>query len=310
MWKRIDEKISISKKLMKVSHLAFRVWAYVLPHTDIAGRFLKDLVKSQCLPYFSLRLEQVDRALSELDVAGLIHMYDVSGKQYMAYHDHDDWNGLSNLKNIRTKWPSPPDKLCDCLDLTEEGQVLNAVPNGERTRNRNRTREETSSLPAHGEGDEDNPYRPNALHRLNSRDKALLDSLAEIHIGATDMEAAAKAFPQIPRITENDVALYKLVCEHYIKTGVWDPKDIKHLPKLSTIIKDKRWTDRIPEPKKKPDWAAAADAKRQQQVADIKERERIQTKIELLKPKNQETIARMAKTYGCKNPLDKGDSDD
>jgi len=129
MWKRLDRKLSNSKKHPKVSDFAFRVWAHALPWADVRGVYPRDpvLVRSVCMPrYQDLRLDQVDTALSELSEVRLIHLFDVGGERYLVFHDHDEWNPMVKMRNQRPEWPAPPRGLCDSPSCPSGGGPLAA----------------------------------------------------------------------------------------------------------------------------------------------------------------------------------------
>lgn len=128
MWKKIHDRVSLSKKLSKLSYTAFRVWFFVLPNSDIKGRYSADpeLIKAQCMPRVDVRLEQIAEALAELAEQRLIHLFDVGSERYFVYHDHTEHNP-GGLKYQKSKWPNPPSDLCPCV--TANGDT-NAVSNG------------------------------------------------------------------------------------------------------------------------------------------------------------------------------------
>lgn len=130
MWKRIDELLSQSSKHALLGPASFRVWMYTLIHSDISGVFPADarLIRSQCMPLLSVRLEQVEGALTEIESAGLIHLFDVGSKRYLVFHDHNQWNPASNLKNQKGTYPSPPTSLCQCIDVRDGDVPVASAP--------------------------------------------------------------------------------------------------------------------------------------------------------------------------------------
>lgn len=117
MWKRLDSSGSSSKKLWSVSDMAYRVWANILPWTDRWGRITADLVflRSQCLPRCRYSDDELERAIWDLEMAKLIHMYEAGGEKYLVYHNHDDHNPPGHIKNQRSQYPAPPNDLCECI---------------------------------------------------------------------------------------------------------------------------------------------------------------------------------------------------
>lgn len=115
MWKRLDRKLSTSKKHPKLSDFAFRVWTHLLPWGDVRGVYSRDpiLVKNVCMPRYDHRLEQVDSALQELFQERLVHLFDCGKDVYLVLHDHDEWNPMARMRNQRPEWPAPPRGLCE-----------------------------------------------------------------------------------------------------------------------------------------------------------------------------------------------------
>lgn len=131
MQKSIHEALSTSEKHAKVSYLANTVWVFMLPHSDCEGRYKADamLIKSQCMPYFDLRLDSVEKALGELAGVGLIHLYDVQGKRHLIYHDHNQWNPGRGLKWRNPRWHAPVGIFCPSVECGAH-QNGDAVANG------------------------------------------------------------------------------------------------------------------------------------------------------------------------------------
>jgi len=118
MWKRLDEAISLSEKWARLSWPAMGIGFYVLSNSDSKGRFLADtrIIKGRCMTFrYDVRLELIEDALKELERERVLHLYDVDGKQYLVFHDHDDWNPPGALKNNAPKYPDPDPKICKCL---------------------------------------------------------------------------------------------------------------------------------------------------------------------------------------------------
>lgn len=129
MWKRLDESISLSDKWARLSWVAMGVGIYILPNCDTKGRFPADsrIIKARCMAYrYDVRLEVIEDALLELDRERVLHLYDVNGKRYLAFHDHDDWNPPGALKNNAPKYPAPDPNLCECL-RRESGAIAPPV---------------------------------------------------------------------------------------------------------------------------------------------------------------------------------------
>jgi hypothetical protein len=117
VWKRLDPKIATSEKHAKLGFSSLTLWVMMLPHADSKGRYWANttFIKGQCLPMFDhVRLEQVEKALEELQTVGLIHLFDSDGKRYLVYHDHEEFNPTGAIRYTRPQWPEPPSDLCKC----------------------------------------------------------------------------------------------------------------------------------------------------------------------------------------------------
>jgi len=128
MWKKIHDRVSLSKKLAALSYDAFRVWFFVLPNSDMHGRYSADptLIKAQCLPRVTMDDLRVTVALKELAAANLIHPYVVGSDEYFVYHDHQEHNP-GKLKYQKSKWPAPINLSCPCLNHEECNAVKQSV---------------------------------------------------------------------------------------------------------------------------------------------------------------------------------------
>jgi hypothetical protein len=126
MWKRLDPKISTSEKHAKFGFSPLTLWVMMLPHTDAKGRYWANVsyIKGQCLPLFDhVSLEQIEKALLDLQEARLLHLYDSNGKRYLVYHDVEDFNPPGALRYQKAQWPDPerPEDICKCLSRRESG---------------------------------------------------------------------------------------------------------------------------------------------------------------------------------------------
>lgn len=116
MWKKLHD-LSESDRHAELSWLSLGVWAYVVPHTDCLGRFSGDprVIKAKCMTFReTVRLDQVEEALVELDKAGLLHLYTQDGKRYLVLHQHAKYNPTGNLKNQAPRYPDPVGVGCEC----------------------------------------------------------------------------------------------------------------------------------------------------------------------------------------------------
>lgn len=129
MWKRLDRAISYSKKVSDLKDVTFRVWVHLLPWTDCEGRFSADpiVIKAQCLVRYAYRLDQVQAALDELELVGLLHLYNHGSERFLVLHDHAEYNPPGRLRNQKAEWPGPASVKCKCV----EARRADGVPHGD-----------------------------------------------------------------------------------------------------------------------------------------------------------------------------------
>ena len=203
MWKRLDRAIGYSKKMSDLSDVAFRVWVHLLPWTDIEGRFSADpiVIKSQCLVRYTYRLEQVQEAVRELELSGLLHLYDNGGKdRFLVLHDHADYNPPGRLKNQRSDWPYPGSVKCKCVvDRRADG-----VPHGGRPSVSSCL---VSSVSSGGSGGKD---EPKAVCKLCAHSRLTEITLTHERHGDTKMRIACP---------ECDIDGFHLALETQAKKG-------------------------------------------------------------------------------------------
>lgn len=135
MYKAMHQSMRDSEKLANLSDFAFRVWEMGCVASDLTGRITANPKKfwAQAMPLVNFDEAKYAAAIAELK--GLVHFYEVDGKKFMVFHDHDEHNkGTKNLRNIRPSCPPPPPNLCFCVVYTkkEEGGVP-AVPTADGT---------------------------------------------------------------------------------------------------------------------------------------------------------------------------------
>jgi len=121
MWKRIHPEMSASDKFPKLGFGPMTLWTLMLPHSDSRGRYWASpsWIKGQVLTMFEdVSVQDVKAALLKLAEVRLIHLYDVAGKTYLVFHDHEDHSGMGSMRYAAPKWPAPPDSLCQCANST------------------------------------------------------------------------------------------------------------------------------------------------------------------------------------------------
>lgn len=118
MWKRVHPEMSASDKFPKLGFGAMTLWTLMLAHSDSQGRYWASTnwIKGQVLTMFGeVTAQEIRTALLMLAEVKLIHLYDVAGKTYLVYHDHEEHSGMGSMRYSAPKWPAPPTTLCPCI---------------------------------------------------------------------------------------------------------------------------------------------------------------------------------------------------
>lgn len=108
----IDKRVSMSKKLGKVSDKARTLWFMIYPHLDREGRIafedLEDL-KDEILPKFKdWELQKIGDALNELADINLIQLYPNGDDIAIQYNRFEDFqSGLRKEREAESKVSSP-----------------------------------------------------------------------------------------------------------------------------------------------------------------------------------------------------------
>lgn len=121
MYKAMHQSMRDSDKLANLSDFAFRVWEMGCVASDLTGRITANPKRfwARAMPMVPFDEAKYLAAFKELK--GLVHFYDVDGKPYMVFHDHEEHNkGAKNLRNIRPDCPPPPPNLCYCVTYSKE----------------------------------------------------------------------------------------------------------------------------------------------------------------------------------------------
>lgn len=103
----IKESIRTSKSINKLSDFNFRFWAYLITYVDDYGRGSADpeLLKGFVFPRRkSVTEATIQKGLTDLANAGLIHLYEVGGESYLYF---PTWSQHQRIQQKRSKFPEP-----------------------------------------------------------------------------------------------------------------------------------------------------------------------------------------------------------
>ena len=111
----IKDSISESNKISALDDFQFRVWVALITYVDDFGRgdARPAIIKGRCFPLRrAVTEEDIGRALCDLVAAKCIHLYEVHGKPYLCF---PTWSKHQNIRNQRSKYPSPDEADADSL---------------------------------------------------------------------------------------------------------------------------------------------------------------------------------------------------
>lgn len=96
----IREGLVDSKKVASLSDFAYRVYTSLFVCVDDAGRLsaAPEMVKAKALPRTERSLDDVAKAIAEIEGVGLIYVYEFDGEQYLQILK---WQCLGRTKNAR-----------------------------------------------------------------------------------------------------------------------------------------------------------------------------------------------------------------
>lgn len=134
MWKRVHPEMAASDKFPKLGFHPMTLWTMMLPQADSQGRYWAspNWIKGQVLVMFGddVSVQDIKSALLKLAEVKLIHLYDLAGKTYLVYHDHEEHSGMGSMRYSSPKWPAPPSTICPCVNrrpLVQEVAVQEAM---------------------------------------------------------------------------------------------------------------------------------------------------------------------------------------
>lgn len=128
MYKALQDTIGLSTKLSSLTDFQFRVWSMGLAKSDTFGRIQADakLFKAAAMPLSDVSESKVKTAIEAIERAGLIHLYELGGKRYMVFHDHEQ-AGTGNLRYRKSAFPAPPSSICRCVKTSQDEETGTAV---------------------------------------------------------------------------------------------------------------------------------------------------------------------------------------
>lgn len=132
----ISRSISTSRKLARVDDMAALIFTWIQPHTDDYGRLEGDAmtVRAKVCPMRDYTNEQVEKALQEMEVAGLITLYTVNNERYLQVCNFEEHQTFKTDRPRKEEYPKP-----------EDTEVLQMEPTGnqEETKGNKRPRKLT-----------------------------------------------------------------------------------------------------------------------------------------------------------------------
>lgn len=130
----IKESIRTSKSVNSMSDFQFRLWAYLITYVDDFGRGSADpeIIKGFVFPKRgSVTEKTIEKTLQELATMGSLILYKVDGDAYLCF---PNWEAHQTVRNKKSKFPAPPDEVCEqvadtCKQMHANAPVIQSNPN-------------------------------------------------------------------------------------------------------------------------------------------------------------------------------------
>lgn len=106
----LSKSVSTSRKLMKISDFAALLWTWTVPHCDDLGHMdgSPEMIKGIVVPLRNKTLDEIATALSELETAELIKLYDFEGDKYLEIVKWEDYQTFKNDRDLQQDFPLAP----------------------------------------------------------------------------------------------------------------------------------------------------------------------------------------------------------
>ena len=176
----IKESIRTSKSINKLSDFNFRFWAYLITYVDDYGRGSADpeLLKGFVFPRRkSVTEATIQKGLTDLANAGLIHLYEVGGESYLYF---PTWSQHQRIQQKRSKFPEPIEEEKD--EIQEDTHCYDNSPYVTVTH---------GELPPESESKSESEVESESERRARARDtrpviEDLIDRFGEVLAPAVD----------------------------------------------------------------------------------------------------------------------------
>lgn len=105
----ISKNISTSRKVNRLSCFAALLYTWIIPHTDDYGCMDGDWVsvKAKVVPMQETTDKQIEKALKEIEAAGLITRYWHAGEQYLQVTNFETFQTFKTDRQRQSEYPSP-----------------------------------------------------------------------------------------------------------------------------------------------------------------------------------------------------------
>lgn len=107
----LSKKVSLSKKINRLTLKSQLVWTWMLPYLDDFGCYTADPedIKHEVFPKNKINIKDIEKSLGELSSAGLVRMYLADGKFYIQYSKFDDFQTFRQDRMKRSEYPKYED---------------------------------------------------------------------------------------------------------------------------------------------------------------------------------------------------------
>ncbi|MGI9861343.1 hypothetical protein SDD30_08160 [Moorella naiadis] len=117
----------------KAGPFAVLAFTWLIPHADDWGRFTADPmeIKLQVFPAFNVTTHEIQEALQAIAEVGLITLYQVNGKQYLAFRNsfykYQTYIPATKRREDKSQYPAPPN-INEHRIMPQNATDYNSVP--------------------------------------------------------------------------------------------------------------------------------------------------------------------------------------
>lgn len=219
----IKESIRTSRSVNNLSDFDFRVWTYLITYVDDYGRGSADaeLLKGLCFPRRKGITEaQIEKAVANLAMSGMVTLYMVDGEPYLAF---PNWDKHQQIRAKTSKFPAPEDGI-----LVHDIKCNQMISDDIRC-----PRNPIQSNP--------NP-NTNPIQNAQARGVAAdgFEKFWSAYPKKVGKDAARKAWPKTKDVS---IDIILAAVENQKRSAQWQKDNGQYIPNPATWLNQGRWQD-------------------------------------------------------------------